>query len=501
VEILVLGQATVHVDRAVFLQRRADRIGVQRGIGRAVAAHAQAVEQVAVQHIGVEVGERVALVGERRATIGGVAVGVAGEARAEQDLVDRAEIDGTGDVRLAEQLLVPGLLGEGDAADLASEERPAAIGGEHRRLALVLAAERRVVAQPARRVARRILPVDRGFLAVGARGEPLLGAEIEEIFRILAARRAGAAEVRGDHPVARLPVEHQGERVVLDAGAAEVGVELAGGAGAAAGETGEGRGGDHAVGIGRALEQRALIAIGILGVRQIVVVAADHQRGAGQRQVVGRANLQGAGEADALTLLLEEFAGEERGDACLAEVGDHRRVGQLAIEGRTAGDAAVRAIDDVAVGILGIAVEQRIAGAVPVDRRACAAELFLVVIDRAQEADRVVGIVPAVQRRAAEAAALGTAVILAAAGQRDGVGGEVERLAGDDVDARADGAFLQACLGGLVDDRLADDRRREQRIVERAAGAIRGVAAPVCGGDGMAVDGQTVQRGLDAGDR
>ncbi|KIU01263.1 hypothetical protein QU39_00110, partial [Staphylococcus aureus] len=117
-EIPVLGEAAIDVARAVFIQRPPDRVAVERGIGGAVTAHAQAVVQIRVEDIGPEIGEREVLVRERRAAKGGAAVGVADVAGTEQDAVDRSQADIARDVRLAEDLRVTGLLGEGDAADL-----------------------------------------------------------------------------------------------------------------------------------------------------------------------------------------------------------------------------------------------------------------------------------------------------------------------------------------------------------------------------------------------
>ena len=175
-----------------------------------------------------------------------------------------------------------------------------------------------------------------------------------------------------------------------------------------------------------------------------------------------------------------------------------RQARGLQIVDRAARDHRIRVLQH---GLTrGVGRRELAAGQVAVDCDTSAGEVFLVVVDRTQDRERVAVIVPAVQRRATKIAARRAVVIFVAAGCGERVGLQIERLAGDDVDGAADRAFLNPGFGGLVDDCLADDFRRQQRIVERAARSIAGVAAPVGRGDRVAVDQDAVQRGFDAGD-
>ena len=67
------------------------------------------------------------------------------------------------------------------------------------------------------------------------------------------------------------------------------------------------------------------------------------------------------------------------------------------------------------------------------------------------------------------------------------IGLEIQRIAREHVDRRADAAFLEVRSARLVDDDLADDLRRHHEVVERARGCELLEHEPVGGCNRMPV--------------
>ena len=89
---------------------------------------------------------------------------------------------------------------------------------------------------------------------------------------------------------------------------------------------------------------------------------------------------------------------------------------------------------------------------------------------------------------------LRTIVVVVAQRAAQRVRRQVQRLAGVDDHRAADAALVDARLRRLVHLHVADDFRRQQGVVEGAAAGVGRVAAPVAGGDGLAIDQHAVQR-------
>ncbi|MCY1172682.1 hypothetical protein D9M73_128250 [compost metagenome] len=294
--------------------------------------------------------------------------------------------------------------------------------------------------------------------AVGAKGiaERQLGLGVEQIFGVAAADCTAPPAREVDlGAAAAFPIGEEIQVVGLQAGVADVGIELC----ALAGRRAERGGIDDAIrDVGRLQHVTGPgDGDGVHRLAVIVVIAVNVQPVEGQRQVRCRTILHGARHGLALARLLE--IGIVDAERChrldqvfLGTTGD-RRIGVLQ-------DALARRV--ALYGAVGILLEEVRAALIAEEFHARARDGLLVIATRDQDAEGVVLVLPAVQARTAEIALVRTIIVAVAARGEDGICRRVERTARAHDDGAAKAALFDARLRRLVHFEALDQFRGEQ---------------------------------------
>lgn len=119
---------------------------------------------------------------------------------------------------------------------------------------------------------------------------------------------------------------------------------------------------------------------------------------------------------------------------------------------------------------------------------------------RGKRAQRLVLILPAIQRRCVRLAFVGTIVVAIThrAGERIAI--QIERFARMHDHGAADGAFVDARFGRFIDLHQADHFRCQRAVVERAAVRVVGVSAPAGRCNGLTIEQHAIERRIGTED-
>lgn len=290
-------------------------------------------------------------------------------------------------------------------------------------------------------------------------------AELDAVDALGAALRTGIAHLAGGVPTIAMPIGAQVDATGTDLAIAQIAVEI--GVGLIPERTRSGDTVFEAQGL-RIARRRAPVAVAAL----VVVVEAflDVQTGQIELEIAVRLPLQRRADTVALARLLEQRRVDRRRKHA-GVVADHT--------GRKP-------------GALHIVVAENF--------HAVAAQNALRMHHRGKHAQRLVLILPAIQRRCVRLAFVGTIVVAITHGAGERIAIQIERFARMHDHGAADGALVDARFGRLIDLHQADHFRRQRAVVERAAVRVVGVAAPAGRRNGLAIEQHAIERRVGSQD-